>query len=161
MNSSIPDPLFLYIASGKTLAQAVEAFCRTLPGEGGVGLFYSANECFFARLVQTGESAELTRASGNPVNLAPVYEARVFHPGAELRWWNDPTPRQAHRAVILTQQEWPQAPQFGFQPGTFHRPIIGTIEQKYLLWGNGVEGASGVSAGWGVLADYHQRHPTS
>lgn len=145
--------LHVYTASGQTLAHALKAFATKRPELGGVALLCSANEYFFAML---GQDGTLVRSTGQPVDLAPVYEARVFHPTAELRWWNDPSPAGSHRTVVLTEERWTEAENHGLHQDCsdvpFRPPIVGTLDQTYLLWGTGVEGAAGLVPGWGALA---------
>ncbi|NJP97984.1 hypothetical protein HCN51_52650 [Nonomuraea sp. FMUSA5-5] len=74
------------------------------------------------------------------VDLAAVYEARVFTPRAELRWMET----EGH-AVVLTEEE-------GILPPSFseHLPpmqAVATLPARYLVWGH----ASSPRPGWVTL----------
>lgn len=89
-------------------------------------------------------------AAGGP---AGVFEARVFDGAAELRWLCE-APDGTGTAVLLGEDEAvasrlaePLAP----------REAIDRIEQRYLLWGTGLDtaraGVAAVPTGWARLAE--------
>lgn len=138
-------PLFLYTGCGQPLSAALDAFSHTLPSSGAVALLYTPAQCLFARL----QAADvLTDSMAHPVALDAVYEARVFHADAELRWLNDPGPTHHHRTVILSVQEQ----DLGLTASPVQQPIVSTLPQTYLLWGEGVGTVHGLAPGWSRLA---------
>ena len=62
--------------------------------------------------------------------LDGVYEARVFHADAELRWWNDPVEGN-HRSALLAETETTPA---GWELSE-EIPVHATQSRAYLLWG--------------------------
>ncbi len=131
-----------------SLSEALSAFVK-VGGEGAVALLYSPHLCEFAAL----SSGELRGSDGRPVDLLPVFEARVFSKDLELRWLNDPGHAKRHRAVILAEQDY-SAP-LGDLWNKKSRPVIGTLDQTYLLWGGGTERRNQkgrpVAEGWSLL----------
>jgi CRISPR-associated protein (TIGR03984 family) len=93
-----------------------------------------------------GTSSGLTGASGNPIDLGEIYEVRAFHPGAELRWRNDPGHARRHQTVILAEQNLGLA--LTMRPP---HEVIDRLDQTYLLWGQGSDPA-GLAPGWSRLS---------
>jgi len=144
------ESLYLYTACKLlTLADAMAA-CRTvLKRAETYALLYAAQDCYLAKV---GADSQLYRmqldARGQPyretIDPAGIYEARLFHAEAELRW--------LHRhqgqgdAVLLTTTEtlkvWVQTPEA--------EAVTGHIEQRYLLWGEGT--GAPVGTGWSQLS---------
>ncbi|MBI5758597.1 MAG: TIGR03984 family CRISPR-associated protein [Planctomycetales bacterium] len=135
--------LFVYTDHGQSLPETLAAFAKTLPASGAVALLYSPANCMFARLAS---DSSLTDGEGNLVNLARVYEARVFHDGAELRWLNDPGPDQAHRTAVLSDNA------MTIGPTAAPLAFIDTLPQTYLLWGEGWSGNNRLPSAWSRLA---------
>jgi CRISPR-associated protein (TIGR03984 family) len=135
--------LFVYTVPGRPLSSALEAFGTTLDGQTAVALLYAPDRCLFA----TFQRGDVLRDSGLlPVELDVVYEARVFHPGAELRWRNDPSSEQAHQTAILAETE------LTLDWDRHEITALKTLGQEYLLWGTGVGDCSGLAPGWSRLA---------
>ncbi len=135
--------LFVYTA------QALQLFAASLPEQGATALIYTPDACMLAHL---GSDGRLIGSSGQPVQTSAVYEARVFHDAAELRWWNDPSPQRAHRTTILAESRhngWASA---GMTEVPFAKQIIDRLEQQYLLWGTGETRVEGLAVGWSALA---------
>lgn len=68
-----------------SLQQAIQHCSAVWEGKKTVALLYSPYWCRFGKL----EGGVLYGSDGNPLNLDTVYEARVFHEDAELRWVNN------------------------------------------------------------------------
>lgn len=83
-------------------------------------------------------------SGGAGVPLEDVFEARVFNPGAELRWLHTGDGRG--RAVLLTEDETRIPESFAERP----EPITAdeALRGEYLLWGR----ATGNRDGWTTLA---------
>ena len=135
--------LFVYTRQKLTLADALSSFGQVIGAELATALLYSPRRCTLA--VFTGGA--LYGPDGQPVDTGSVFEARVFCEMAELRWLNDPSPEQCHRAVILSERE--QQALSEWQPEK-QDGVIWTLPQTYLLWGEGTDRP--VSNGWSELA---------
>lgn len=151
--------LYTYTADGLHLNEAVTALLEALagasaaaapaasPGAAGpalTALLYSPAACRFA-VYSTG----FWQQHDGPANVQSVYEARVFSPQAELRWLNDPSPEARHRAVIVSES--PLGGPLASAP--WRRTecnVRDTLDQQYLLWGQG--GTRACPAGWSELA---------
>ena len=112
--------LFIATRRGLSLGDSLKAL-----GTAAVGLFYAPGWCRFGVVDAQGG---VTFAGGH--SLDGVYEARVFHEDAELRWWNDPASGN-HRSALLsgismTPEGWKQSEPI---------PVHATQPQTYLLWG--------------------------
>lgn len=131
-----------------SLSEALSAFVE-VGGEGSVALLHSPHSCEFAALA----SGELRSSDGRPVDLLPVFEARVFGTYAELRWLNDPGHAKRHRAVILAEQDYSAS--LGDSWNKKAIPVIGTLDQTYLLWGEGTDRRDkkghSLTRGWSIL----------
>jgi CRISPR-associated protein (TIGR03984 family) len=151
---------YRYAAEGLALADAVAALAEALrlqltaqsgaasasasTGPALTALLYSPAACRFA--VYSGGA---WHQHDGPANVQGVYEARVFSPLAELRWLNDPSPQQRHRAVVVCEQALSGA----LAAAPWNRTdelVCGTIDQGYLLWGSGSSATT--AAGWSELA---------
>jgi CRISPR-associated protein (TIGR03984 family) len=124
----------LYTASihGVTLAQALVM----ADVEGACALLTTPTAYSIARV--RGGACETPEGQ---VDLAPVYEARVFTSQAELRW----VEAEAGQAVILTEEESLLPPSF-----LDHRPpvqAVATLATHYLVWGH----VAGSRPGWVTL----------
>jgi CRISPR-associated protein (TIGR03984 family) len=125
--------LQVHQSEGVKLADALAAFTATIPaGERhAVALLYAPAWCRFAVLRKDGSLAWSSK--GQPADLASVFEARVFHAEAELRWWNDPSALGKHRLAVLADVPLDGTLKTGPQP------IFGVLEgETYLLWGEGL-----------------------
>ncbi|WP_182874307.1 CRISPR-associated protein Csx19 [Microbispora sp. H10670] len=119
--------------SGVTLAEALEATGL----DGACALLTTPSAYQVARV--TGHTC-VTR--NGPVDLAAVYEARVFSPDVELRWMES----ASASAVVLAEDEY-------LLPGSFDDrldplPAARTIEVRYLVWGAVQDAANG----WATLS---------
>lgn len=136
--------VLVYTGQKLALNQALSAFAAVIDGNRATAILYSPRQCELA----TFANGALQDSDGKPVDTSSVFEARVFNDTAELRWVNDPSPEQCHRAVILTDKDlatkldgWHQHKQEG---------VIETLAQTYLLWGEGT--GRQVNPGWSELA---------
>lgn len=139
------------------LGASLLAFAQTYgQSSSAVALLYTPTRCVFARIDGTGNLEFAPKSE--TVELADVFEARVFHDGgdgstgAELRWVEDPRGDQ-HRAAILTEIE-PIPMIAGWQtsetiPCVAVLDTKGRLDQQYLLWG---ESLGPSASGWVKLA---------
>jgi CRISPR-associated protein (TIGR03984 family) len=134
--------LFVHHRERVSLTEALSAFVQ-LGGKGAVALLYSPRSCELTALA----SGELRSSEGRPVDLSAVFEARVFSKDAELRWLNDPGHARRHRAVILAEQDCSAS--LGDSWSKKSIDIIDTLDQTYLLWGEGTGKA--MPPGWSQL----------
>jgi CRISPR-associated protein (TIGR03984 family) len=128
--------LFTIHRKAVSLFDAKSTFAGTLDGasDRAVGLLYAPNWCGFVSVTIDGS---LTWKRKNQLatpaadELDDVFEARLFHKRAELRWLRDPLHDQ-HTAVILCDNK--------FAPSDWHARTaepesFETLNQHYLLWG--------------------------
>lgn len=137
--------LFVYTRQGLSLADALSGFTQVIGKDGATAILHSPRRCELA----TYAEGELRASDRQPVDIGTVFEARVFSKTAELRWLNDPSPEQYHRAVILTEQD-PTGMLEGWELENDRPSVIATLPQTYLLWGEGTE--KPMSDGWSELA---------
>ncbi len=137
--------LFVHRRERLPLRAAVGMFAKVASAQPGVALLYSPQWCRFALL---GPDRQPTDAAGRAVDLSPVFEARLFNEDAELRWLNDPRGEQWHRTVILAHVDLAQKLGEGWSKDP--HDIIDTLDQTYLLWGEGT--GSELADGWSELA---------
>jgi CRISPR-associated protein (TIGR03984 family) len=132
-----------------SLSEVLSALVKIAAGDAAIALLYSPHSCEFATLV----SGELRGSDGRPVDLLPVFEARVFRQDVELRWLNDPGHAQRHRAVILAEQD--RSASLGESWNKRSIPITSTLDQTYLLWGEGAayrdRKSRPLAQGWSLL----------
>jgi CRISPR-associated protein (TIGR03984 family) len=124
-----------------TLEEALRACRPALLAAPAVALLYSPSRCLWGLF---GEEEYLTGEDGRPIDLRPVYEARVFNRDAELRWLN--TSGGRGRGVLISEQDFPGSMPAELAPVE----VVETVEQTYLLWGEGLSGSP--STGWSYLA---------
>lgn len=136
--------LFTYSRQNVSLADALQAFGAVPSSAPATAILYSPRWCKLAKW----ESTRLTGPDGHIVDISSVFEARVFNTTAELRWLDDPGPEKRQRAIVLTEQDhveiladWERCTQ---------PPIIETLPQTYLLWGEGT--GRSMPHGWSELA---------
>ncbi len=138
------EPVTLYgrARNDLTLQEALEAAWPMFEGQQAIALLYSPRICIFARL----EGKDLRDHKGRQVNLAEIFEARIFNRDAELRWLNQSGGKG--RAVLLTQPELPSACKANL-PEDVSFVALKTLDQTYLLWGEGTTIKS--ENGWSLL----------
>ena len=120
---------------GTTLAEAVTAADL----DSGSALLSSAGWHRMARVV----AGTLHDWEGR-VDLAPVFEARVFDGVRELRWLNESGGRG--RAVLLAEDDAKLPAGFGETLPAMH--AFHTLDQQHLLWG---EAEPSDGSGWTTL----------
>jgi len=135
--------LYIYTCDRLSLSEAVSAFAKVIGTERAAALVYSPRRCELASF----SGGTFHGPDGQGVETEDIFEARVFSETAELRWLNDPSPEQCHRAVIVSEHEQP--PLDGWQMEK-QEGVIEKIEQTYLLWGEGT--GRQMSNGWSELA---------
>lgn len=99
-------------------------------------------------LLTTPSAYQVARVAGHtcvtrngPVDLAAVYEARVFSPDVELRWMES-----ASASVVLAEDEYLLPGSFGDRLDPL--PAVRTIEARYLVWG----AVQAAMDGWATLS---------
>jgi len=134
--------LYTYHKDKLSLTEVVQ-----LPlAEGTLGLFYTPKQCQFGRW----DNGKISDAEGNPLVLEQVFEARLFHPTAELRWLREPSTDGLGSAVYLFDNKPKTQTTFnGWQTQTLNDLTLQT--NQYLLWGENWEMADS-TAGWSALA---------
>lgn len=136
--------LFVYARQKIALNEALSAFAGMIGANRATAILYSPRRCQLAIFA----NGALQGSEGQPVDMGSVFEARVFNEAAELRWLNDPGQEQCHRAVILTEQDCSaKLDGWSCQP---KKDVIDTLDQTYLLWGEGTGRA--MKDGWSELA---------
>jgi CRISPR-associated protein (TIGR03984 family) len=138
-----PPRLAVFGTKGLSLEQALAAFASTCGPDGAVGFTFEPTAFSFIRLDASGRAT----GPGGPVDLAAVYEARVFHERAELRWLRDPRHDSGHSAVLLTDGSCA----VDLPARDLDVPLVETLEQTYVLWGKPDRGDS-VASGWTRLS---------
>lgn len=108
-----------------------------------VVLLYSPSCCQLGKF----EGGLVKDSHNNAVNLLSVFEARAFNETYELRWLNA---RDGEGQAVLLWQD---------DEGTSHlkEPLpaleaLDTIQQPYLLWGEGIGLKPELAEGWSRLA---------
>jgi CRISPR-associated protein (TIGR03984 family) len=92
-----------------------------------VGLFYSPAACQFGKI----QGDTITNETGAALDLASVFEAKIFNPQAELRWLN--ILNGMGNAVLLSEQDI----QNYLDRDESTIQAIDIIDSQYLLWGEG------------------------
>lgn len=134
--------LFSYASQQEVmLAASLKSCGDVLQQAKTYALLYAPNRCRFGLLNGNGVPCD---AVGAPIDLAPVYEARIFNREAELRWLN--TGAGIGRAVLLSESEQNVN---GYRALVELVAIKQPLHQSYLLWGIGVERSPG--EGWSRL----------
>lgn len=110
-----------------SLQKAIQDSSGVWEGKKTVALLYSPYWCRFGKL----EGGVLYGSDGNPLALDTVYEARVFHENAELRWANKNN--YCGDTVLISEEKRGIN---GFKESG-NITILKKLEQShtYLLWG--------------------------
>lgn len=98
------------------------------PLTGATALLTAPSSYRVARVDSAGNCA----TPDGPADLAPVYEARVFTPNAELRWLGEAG--GPGRAVVLTEDPTLLPNDFPETNGLALN-AVGTLDAHHLLWG--------------------------
>src|SRR2546425_825344 len=122
--------LFTYASKNNVALGRVLTDWQSVLQPPAIALLYAPNWCRFALLNGKGE---LFGFDGAAIKPDPVYEARVFNQHAELRWLNEAECKG--KAVFLTEAKQTLA---DYDDLGQLKPLR-TIDQTYLLWGEGVE----------------------
>ncbi|MEN9226898.1 MAG: CRISPR-associated protein Csx19 [Thermostichus sp. DRC_bins_24] len=125
-------------SDGITLVDALAACSPYLIN--GIGLLYAPDACSFVRW----ENGHLVDRLESPVDLAKVFEAKIFTETHELRWLNQN--RGSGRAVLLSEDPLGEV----LSEEVENLKVIEVLPQQYLLWGKGIDTNS--SADWGSIA---------
>lgn len=141
-------------AADKIPVQEALNGCLNVFSEPAIALLYSPREFLFGRLEVDGR---LTNSKGNVIDLKNVYEARVFSEQAEFRWLKE-APGKG-RAVLISENDI--SAYLGTDNGldidtdelTNRGNVTRTLDQTYLLWGQGVntQKAPDLAPGWSRL----------
>lgn len=136
--------LYTYTRRMLSLKDALEAFAVVVGPKRATAILYSLRRCDLASLAD----GTLFGSDDKPMDIATVFEARVFNESAELRWLNDPSPEKRHRAVILAESDHSEKlPDWTLDDSP---TVIETLPQTYLLWGEGT--SRPMAEGWSELA---------
>ncbi|NJL99418.1 MAG: TIGR03984 family CRISPR-associated protein [Synechococcaceae cyanobacterium SM2_3_2] len=135
---SNPTTLYGRASNGIPLTTALEICAKHLSE--AIGLLYAPDAC---HLVQFSDG-NLRDSSGSPVDLAKVFEAKIFNETHELRWLNQN--RGSGRAVILSEESLVDV----LETKVENLEAIEVLPQKYLLWGKGVDSVD--ASQWGSIA---------
>jgi len=109
-----------------------------------VALLYAPGWCRLA----TFRNGHLTGEDGALVDLADVFEARLFNEALELRWLNDPRGAGRHKAAILCESELEKAHGAAWPCQAID--VVEILPQRYLVWGEGT--GRPCAPGWSELA---------
>jgi CRISPR-associated protein (TIGR03984 family) len=144
----IPATLAIFTAESFPLDACVTAL-KSLLGEVAIGILYDPTSCMLARLNGDGR---LCGPEGDAIDVSGVFEARIFRDSMELRWHKDASSKGRHRAVIIAESEINLSSMLDDQwkPLEIEVPVVDTLDQTYLLWGEGTENPPG--DGWSELA---------
>lgn len=123
--------LYNYKMSNVTLSDAIKQCNNYL--ENAIAFLYSPKNCLFAKLDKDGN---LINSQNDKVDLNYhehyIFESRIFNEFCELRWLNN---RDGEGdAVLITQIEVTELSDYLIKLNE-NKPIIDTIHQQYLLWG--------------------------
>lgn len=142
--------LYTYTRRMLSLKDALQAFTVVVGTKRATAILYSPRRCDLANFM----GGSLLGPDGNRLDIATVFEARVFNESAEFRWLNDPNPEKCHRAVILVEQDC--SSKLPNWTPTDSPPVIETLPQTYLLWGEGTgqteHQSKPLASGWSELA---------
>jgi CRISPR-associated protein (TIGR03984 family) len=137
--------LFIHTRQGLSLADALSAWAEVSGADRATAILYSPDRCELATLT----AGSLQTFDGLPVDITRVFEARVFHETAELRWLDDPSVEPSRKAVILTET----AIQLDGWQSSHPIKIRKKLDQDYLLGGRGT--GRPTTNGWSEIADAH------
>lgn len=140
-----PAPLFGRVADGLTLKEAIEACLPALESQETIALLYSASKCRLARM----KNRQLCDEHHQAIELNDVFEARIFNPQSELRWLNEQG--GFGRAVLLSAETIPEPCRKKLTENV-SLSALHTLEQTYLLWGEGIDQTNvSLAPGWSRL----------
>jgi len=128
---------FSYCSRGPlTLTDAIRCAGRA----GQVAILYTPRRCCFGLVDETGSVRD---EAGAAIDLEPVFEARVFGEGRELRWVK--TDGRHGRAALLGSHE---VTLDGFEPvggpnDELRDAGVHPLERSYLLWGTVIQTTDG------------------
>lgn len=137
--SEAHEALYIHDLGSRSLAEILGERRATVAANGeALALVYTAGRCALARVTLDGS---LDFGPAQTVELDSIYEARVFGPGGELRWRHPGGGEPAAMALMVAPL--PSAPCLELPP------IVGTLRQSYLLWGEGTDVPT--TQGWSWL----------
>jgi CRISPR-associated protein (TIGR03984 family) len=145
--------LLIYKAQDLSLADAITAFVKAFDErEKHYALLYAPQRCHLALIDATGKATEADKNGYlQGVSLQGVFEGRIFNSQAELRWFNVPDGVSDVAIVTETDLTFTETVAKKFKRQEIE-PIIGTIKQSYLLWGEGVNKPPIAKNGWSKMA---------
>jgi CRISPR-associated protein (TIGR03984 family) len=117
--------LYSRTAADIRLSDALTKCAELFPD--GVGLFYSPITCQFGKI----QANTITDKEDKILDLAKIFEARIFNSQAELRWLN--RSNGMGNAVLLSEQNI----QNYLDKDESTIQAIDIIDSQYLLWGEG------------------------
>ncbi len=152
--------LYTYISQPTSPTIGLQSAIAAWQGwlDGAIGLFYTPQWAGFGRVTgdqviwyewQTGNHQGWQERH---LDWDSVFEAKIFTPELELRWFNQPN--QGGVAVVLSEQVI-DTPPFAPDVGTPDDAALTNLcpyRQTYLLWGEGLGSHTAPAAGWSTLA---------
>lgn len=139
--TTTPTTLYSYVTKEPlSLRDAIAACKESL--KGAIALLYSPQQCYLAQLAPDGT---LRDARDREVDLASVFEGRIFNESCELRWLNH-IDGLGDTALIAESKQTIE----GFSET--EAKACESLEQQYLLWGEKAKNKPG-HKGWQRLAE--------
>jgi CRISPR-associated protein (TIGR03984 family) len=113
--------------------------------DSAIGLIYTPEKCCFVKI--DGENIEEPPKEPKEKNMdiASVFEARIFTENLELRWLN--VKNGEGKAVLISDTELDLCLEIPSEP----LEILTTQEQCYLLWGEAMEDSANINTAWSRL----------
>jgi len=113
--------------------------------DSAIGLIYSPEKCCFVKI--DGENIEEPPKEPKEKNMdiASVFEARIFTKNLELRWLN--VKNGEGKAVLISDAELDSCLEIPSESSE----VLTTQEQYYLLWGEGTQNFSNTGNTWSKL----------
>ena len=140
------ESLFIYTREKLSLMDSLSTFAKEFGENKLTAILYTPRRCELA----TFDQGTLQASDCQSVNIASVFEARLFNETAELRWLNDPGSAHCHRTVVLTEKKGLKLVAGWGQDIDSKQKFIKTLPQTYLIWGEGTGRYLGES--WSELA---------
>jgi CRISPR-associated protein (TIGR03984 family) len=136
--------LYVYSKNEISLEPAIQAFasgCAEPDSSKTLALLYGQSRCLLNVVACVGDSFKCLDRSGNSASLNEIFEARIFHEKAELRWLQSGL--GFGRAVVLGEFPLPSLADASWE--LQESPYCGKVRQTYLIWG---ERESATENGW-------------
>lgn len=130
-----------------SLTAALTECHALLQSPAAIALLYAPGWCRFGVI---GAAGVLLDAHGDPHDLTPVFEARIFNKHVELRWLKQQG--DTGRAVLLAEQPLDKYFAKEGEPLAPLQPVH-VMPQSYLLWGKGAPLPATFTPAWSRLTE--------